>query len=61
MWEAIHKKSHEPIYKTYTKIEAKILRAKTVAIAILEKWPFLKGNKNILHFDGGNNIFAYCI
>jgi hypothetical protein len=23
VWEAIHKGSHEPIYKTYTKIKAK--------------------------------------
>jgi hypothetical protein len=23
IWEAIQKRSHEPIYKTYTKIEAK--------------------------------------
>ena len=23
VWEAIQKRSHEPIYKTYTKIEAK--------------------------------------
>jgi hypothetical protein len=38
-------KSHEPIYKTYTKIEVKRLRATTFAIAILEKLPFLKGNK----------------
>ena len=33
--------SHEPIYKTYTKIEAKRLRATTFAIAKLEeitKW-----------------------
>ena len=27
VWEAIQKRSHEPIYKTYTKIEAKGLRA----------------------------------
>ena len=27
IWEAIQKRSHEPIYKTYTKIEAKRLRA----------------------------------
>jgi hypothetical protein len=30
MWEAIQKRSHEPIYKTYTKIEAKGLRATTL-------------------------------
>ena len=28
IWEAIQKRSHEPIYKTYTKIEAKGVRAK---------------------------------
>ena len=31
-----------------------------IAIAILEKLPFLKGNKIISHFDGSNNIFADC-
>ena len=30
VWEAIQKRSHEPIYKTYTKIEAKRLRATTL-------------------------------
>ena len=30
VWEAIQKKSHEQIYKTYTKIEAKELRATTL-------------------------------
>jgi hypothetical protein len=30
VWEAIQKRSHEPIYKTYTKIEAKGLRATTL-------------------------------
>ena len=34
VWEAIQKRSHEPIYKTYTKIEAKGLRAKTKGGAI---------------------------
>ena len=29
-------------------------------IAILEKLPFLKGNKNYFAFDGSNNIFADC-
>ena len=33
----IQKRSHEPIYKTHTKIEAKRLRAKTFAIAKLEE------------------------
>ena len=28
IWEAIEKRSHEPIYKTHTIIEAKRLRAK---------------------------------
>ena len=37
IWEAIQKRSHEPIYKTHTKIEAKRLRATTVAIAKLEE------------------------
>ena len=31
------------------------------AIAILEKLPFLKGNKIISYFDGSNNIFIDCI
>ena len=31
-----------------------------IAIAILEKLPFLKGNKIISHNDGSNNIFADC-
>ena len=34
IWEAIQKRSHEPNYKTYTKIEAKKLRATTFAIAM---------------------------
>ena len=33
IWVAIQKRSHEPIYKTHTKIEAKRLRATTFAIA----------------------------
>ena len=37
MWKAIQKTSHEPIYKTHTKIEAKRLRATTFAIAMLEE------------------------
>ena len=37
IWEAIQKVSHEPIYKTHTKIEAKRLRATTFAIAKLEE------------------------
>ena len=32
IWEAIQKRSHETIYKTHTRIEAKRLRAKTFAI-----------------------------
>ena len=36
IWEAIQKRSHEQIYKTYTKIEAKRLRATTYAIAKLK-------------------------
>ena len=48
--EAIPKRSHEPIYKTHTKIKAKRLRATTFAIAILEKLPFLKDNKNYFAF-----------
>ena len=31
-----------------------------IAIAILEKLPFLKGKKIISHFDGSNDIFADC-
>jgi hypothetical protein len=34
VWEAIQKRSHEPIYKTYTNIEAKGLRATTFGRAI---------------------------
>ena len=37
IWEALQKRSYEPIYETYTKIEAKILRATTFAIAKLEE------------------------
>jgi hypothetical protein len=37
IWEAIHKRNHEPIYKTYTKFEAKRLRVTTIAIAKLEE------------------------
>ena len=37
IWEAIQKRRHEPIYKTYTKIEAKRLRATTFPIAKLEE------------------------
>ena len=32
-----------------------------IAIAILEKLPFLKGDKIISHFHGSNNIVADCI
>ena len=35
VWEAIQKRSHEPIYKTSTKIEAKGLRATTL---LSESW-----------------------
>ena len=31
-----------------------------ISIAIFEKLPFLKGNKNYFAFDGSNNIFAEC-
>jgi hypothetical protein len=34
IWEAIQKRSQEPIYKTYTKIESKGLRAITKGGAI---------------------------
>ena len=37
IWEAIQKKRIEPIYKTYTKIEAKRLRATTFDITKLEE------------------------
>ena len=37
IWEAIQKRSHEQIYKTHTKIEAKRLRVTTFAIAKLEE------------------------
>ena len=32
-----------------------------IAVAILEKLPFLRVKKNISQFDGSNNIFADCI
>ena len=35
IWEAIQKRSHESIYKTHKKIEAKRLRETTFAIAIV--------------------------
>ena len=31
-----------------------------IAIAILEKLPFLKGKKKKIHFDGSNNVFGDC-
>ena len=31
-----------------------------IAIEILGKLPFLKGNKKYFAFDGSNNIFADC-
>ena len=31
-----------------------------ITIAILKKLPFLKGTKNIMHFDGSNDIFVDC-
>jgi hypothetical protein len=37
IWEAILKRSHEPIYKYHTKIEAQRLRATNFAIAKLEE------------------------
>ena len=37
IWEAIQKRSHEPIYKSNKKIEAKRLGATTFAIAKLER------------------------
>ena len=40
IWEAIQKRSHEPIYKTYTKIEAKGLIAITKGGA-MEESPIL--------------------
>jgi hypothetical protein len=41
IWEAIQKRRHEPIYKTYTKIEAKRLRAITKG-GTKEKSPILQ-------------------
>ena len=35
--EAIQKRGHKPIYKTYAKIEAKRLRATTFAVALMEE------------------------
>ena len=37
IWESIQKRSHEPIYKTHTNIEAKRLRETTFAIPKLEE------------------------
>ena len=37
VWEAIQIRSHEPIYKTHTKIEENRLRATTFAVAKLEE------------------------
>jgi hypothetical protein len=37
MWEAIQKRSQEPIYKTHTKTETKRLSATAFAIAKLEE------------------------
>ena len=37
IWEEVQKRSHEQIYKTHTKIEAKRLRATTFAIAKLQE------------------------
>jgi len=37
IWEAIQKRSYEPIYKTHTKIEAKRIRATTFAIVKSEE------------------------
>ena len=37
IWEVIQERSHEPIYITHTKIEAKRLRAISFAIAKLEE------------------------
>ena len=40
--ETIQKRSHEPIYKTYTKIKAKGLRATTIAkLEATERSPIL--------------------
>ena len=53
---AIQKRSHEPIYKTYTKIEAKELRAITKGGAI-KKSPILLSQYWINEeFDGGLKI-----
>ena len=49
IWEAIQITSHEPIYKTHTKIEAKILRAITKWGSI-EKNSILKSTKNYFAF-----------
>ena len=46
IWEAIKKRSHEPIYKKYTKFEAKRLRATIFAIT---KWGALEKSQ-ILRF-----------
>jgi hypothetical protein len=50
IWKAIQKRSHEPIYTTHTKIEAKRLRATAFAITKLQKLPSLQGNKKYFAF-----------
>ena len=53
--ESITEKSHEPIYKTNTKIKAKILRATTFAIAgrAITKWKAIWEKSNI---EKNNNL-----
>ena len=54
IWEAIQKRSHEPIYKNYIKNEAKKLRSTTLKVNIVVK------HQKKIYFGGTNNIFAAC-
>ena len=76
IWEAIQKRSHEPIYKTNKKNWSKEIKSdnfcyRKVGRAITKWWAIEKSpilinyqfervTKIILHFDGSNNIFADC-
>ena len=48
IWEAIQKRSYEPIYKTHTKIEAKKLRAITFAGRAITKWGAIEKSSILL-------------
>ena len=51
IWEAIKKRGHELIYKTHTKIEAKVIALTIIVIAIVVALSCLeKGNQKVLLF-----------